>query len=151
MMTKRLLLSAAAIWTVWQLGGCGPGPAQRPPMQILTSSETKSEASRRDASTQPAQSKNTDAHRTSSATEPQPAPPPPKPQPDPARITKENFDRLELGMSEEQVCDILGPPSSERILDEGKELTWQTGAKYISATFREGRLRVVDSRNLSSK
>jgi hypothetical protein len=149
MMTKRLLLLAAAIWTVWQLGGCGPGPAQGPQMQIVSTDKTKGQTSPQDAPT--ARDARARADTTVTANKPEP-PPPPKPQLDPARITKENFDRLELGMSEAEVCDILGPPSSERTLEgDGKELTWQTGAKHISATFREGRLRVVDSRNLGSK
>lgn len=82
----------------------------------------------------------------------QQSPQPEKPKLDPSRITKSNFDRIDLNMSEDEVCAILGPPSSERTLDdESRELQWQTGVKSITATFRGGRLKIIDSRNLDSK
>jgi hypothetical protein len=34
----------------------------------------------------------------------------PEPTPPPSRITKENFDRIQLGMTQDEVEEILGPP-----------------------------------------
>jgi hypothetical protein len=68
---------------------------------------------------------------------------------DPAKITKANFDMIKLEMTEEEVRAILGTPSGEKKLGENaRELTWQAGPKNITATFRDGKLKVIDNLRL---
>jgi len=68
---------------------------------------------------------------------------------DPAKITKANFDKVKLEMTEDEVRAILGTPSGEKKLGEGaRELTWQAGPKNITATFRDGKLKVIDNLRL---
>jgi hypothetical protein len=70
------------------------------------------------------------------------------PSVDAAKITKANFDKITLGMTMDEVRAILGVASSEKKIDEGTEteLTWQAGSKNITAKFRDGKLKVIDSR-----
>jgi hypothetical protein len=69
---------------------------------------------------------------------------------DASRITKGNYDKIQVGMTEKQVIDLLGQPSSEAPMDDGKArvLTWQVEDRWISATFRGGKLSVLNSANL---
>src|SRR5262249_29726741 len=65
-------------------------------------------------------------------------------------LTKENYDRLRKGLSEQEVRQILGPPVTNRVLErhagfEARQLIWQLGQPYIIVVFHNGKLADMDS------
>jgi outer membrane protein assembly factor BamE (lipoprotein component of BamABCDE complex) len=77
-----------------------------------------------------------------------------RPAVDPSKITRANYEKIERGMTEQQVKDILGPPSSETRRDNGKstELMWEVRkGKFISCTFRDGKVEIVNAGDLDKE
>jgi outer membrane protein assembly factor BamE (lipoprotein component of BamABCDE complex) len=67
-------------------------------------------------------------------------------------LTKENYDKLRKGLTEQEVRDILGPPVTNRVLErhagfEARQLTWRLGQTYIIVAFHNGKLADMDSGN----
>lgn len=60
-------------------------------------------------------------------TQPQPAPPP-----DESKLTKENFAKLKVGMSEQEITALIGNPALSRPAQpSGKVLIWGTGLNIV--------------------
>lgn len=76
-----------------------------------------------------------------------------------SKITKANADRISVGMTEEAVASILGPPTSSaevgiplggllggempgglKMPQQAKQATWQEGSKAIVVTFMDGKV-----------
>jgi predicted Zn finger-like uncharacterized protein len=65
-------------------------------------------------------------------------------------LTKENHAKLKKGMTEKEVIDILGQPTTNRILEQhigfvSRQMIWQLKQAYIIAVFHNGRLDGSDS------
>jgi hypothetical protein len=154
-MTMRRALSGIILAVLMAgMAACGSDPGSRPKMQIGGKATGTSAAQQTPSN--PSQAKNAfppGKAAPDTAKEPaQPNPEAQKPKFDPSRVTKSNFDRIDLNMSVDEVCEILGPPSAEKTLDaDSRELHWQTGVRSITALFRNGKLKIIDSRNLDSK
>jgi hypothetical protein len=61
-----------------------------------------------------------------------------------SKITKENFDRIKLGMTQEEVQGILGPPTEASGLEipvfSGTMSKWARGDAVISVQFVNGKV-----------
>jgi len=61
-----------------------------------------------------------------------------------SKITKENFDRIKLGMTQEEVQGILGPPTEASGLEipvfSGTMSKWARGDTVISVQFVNGKV-----------
>ena len=61
-----------------------------------------------------------------------------------SKITKENFDRIKLGMTQEEVQGILGPPTEatgvEIPMFSGTTSKWARGDTVISVQFVNGKV-----------
>ncbi len=61
-----------------------------------------------------------------------------------SKITKDNFDRIKLGMTQEEVQGILGPPSEATGLEipmfSGTMSKWARGDTVISVQFVNGKV-----------
>jgi len=68
--------------------------------------------------------------------------------PEPDRVTKENYDRLKLGMSFEEVSDILGEPATAATRFGLKEHTWVENDRHIHAKFIGDSALYYSSKNL---
>jgi predicted Zn finger-like uncharacterized protein len=86
------------------------------------------------------------------ASEPKPPVKKTKPTEDQLRkaLTRENHARLKKGMTEKEVVDILGPPTSNRIIERhagfvSRQMIWQLKQAFIIAVFHNGRLDGTDS------
>jgi hypothetical protein len=67
-------------------------------------------------------------------------------------LTKENYDKLHKGLTEQEVRHILGPPVTNRVLErhagfEARQLIWRLGQPYIIVVFHNGKLAEMDSGN----
>ncbi len=67
---------------------------------------------------------------------------------EPDRVTKENYDRLKLGMSYEQVSDILGLPADISTNFGLKQYTWVEKDRHIHAKFMGDSAVYYSSKNL---
>jgi predicted Zn finger-like uncharacterized protein len=57
------------------------------------------------------------------------------------KVTAENFDKIQYGMTEAEVKDILGRPSDETDLGKGvKSMIWKNSNGVIEAKFYQGKL-----------
>lgn len=67
--------------------------------------------------------------------------------PDPSKVTDANFNRIQHGMTEDQVIAILGPPlgRGDHPAQGGNpahvSLEWSNGTKYIHIDFENGKVR----------
>lgn len=148
---RRTLRGLACFLLSFCVAACGSEPGTGPKMQIGNQG-TQAKTTQRKSPSGEQPSQPVKAASQPSKPVAQQNPEPAKPKFDPSRVTKSNYDKIDLNMSVEEVCEILGPPSSEKALDpDSRELQWQTGVKTITATFRGGRLKIIDSRNLDSK
>lgn len=58
-----------------------------------------------------------------------------------SKVTKENSGKLKDGMTEKEVLDLLGEPTSKMDLDaKEKEDTWKNGNDMIQVFFKDGKL-----------
>lgn len=57
------------------------------------------------------------------------------------RITKANLDRIQLGMPEKEVRDLLGKPANESKAGAATILVWMEELAAISVTTEEGKVR----------
>jgi hypothetical protein len=57
-----------------------------------------------------------------------------------SRITWENFERIQLGMNDDQVAVILGPCHSCHTLDTVAIREWEQGRYWIGITFDQGKV-----------
>lgn len=154
-MTMRRALSGMILAALMAgMAACGSDPGTRPKMQIGVQKSGQTAAQQTPKSPSPAkdafpEEKSPPGAPNESA---QQNPVAQQPKFDPSRVTKSNYDRIDLNMTVDEVCEILGPPSAEKTLDaDSRELHWQTGVKSITALFRNGKLKIIDSRNLDSK
>ena len=71
-----------------------------------------------------------------------------------SRITPVNYDKISLKMSQEQVKDILGPPSSAKtddmVIFKKTTFRYEEGDKFIVLTFKNDELDSKDG-NLETK
>lgn len=62
----------------------------------------------------------------------------------PAKVTKDNFDKIKLGMTQEEVQQILGPPTEATGLEipvfSGTMAKWVYGDATISIQFINGKV-----------
>jgi hypothetical protein len=56
------------------------------------------------------------------------------------KVTRENFDKLQTGMAEQDVRDILGSPSMTMTLGMGRTLSWQRGEDVITVSIVNDRV-----------
>jgi PBP1b-binding outer membrane lipoprotein LpoB len=64
------------------------------------------------------------------------------------RVTKENYDKIENGMSEAKLVEILGPPSDVNTPPNQpnmKGLTWKNGNNMINVTLKDNKLEIKTS------
>jgi hypothetical protein len=66
----------------------------------------------------------------------------------PDRVTRENYDKLELGMTYEAVKDILGEPKESGSRLGVKQHTWVEGDRQIHAKFIADRAVYYSSKGL---
>jgi hypothetical protein len=52
-----------------------------------------------------------------------------------SKISKENYDKIEVGMTYDEVVDILGTPDEASDAIGTKSCAWGTGAEVISIKF----------------
>ena len=62
-----------------------------------------------------------------------------------SKITKDNYDKIKVGMTEDEVKDILGEPTKAVSggiagLVGGGVMTWEDGQKSIVVTFANGKV-----------
>jgi len=65
-----------------------------------------------------------------------------------AKVTEENAKKINTGMSEKEVKDILGEPSDTNQPPnhpEMKALTWKNGNNAITVTFKDGKVEMKQS------
>ena len=67
---------------------------------------------------------------------------------EPDRVTKENYDKLKLGMSYEEVSEILGLPADTSTRFGLKQYTWVEEDRHIHAKFLADNAVYYSSRNL---
>ena len=67
---------------------------------------------------------------------------------EPDRVTKENYDKLKLGMSFEQVSEVLGLPADTSTRFGLKEYTWVENDRHIHAKFMGDSAVYYSSKNL---
>ena len=67
----------------------------------------------------------------------------------PDRVTRENYDKLELGMTYEAVKVILGKPKESGSKFGAKQYTWVEGERHIHAKFIAGRAVYYSSKGLT--
>jgi predicted Zn finger-like uncharacterized protein len=65
-------------------------------------------------------------------------------------LTQENYAKLRMGMTEQEVKDILGPPVTSRVVErhagfETRQAIWQLGQSFIIVAFQNGKLSGMDS------
>jgi len=65
-------------------------------------------------------------------------------------LTRENYAKLKKGMTEKEVLGILGPPTSNRVIEQhagfvSRQMIWQLKQAYIIVGFHNGRLEGTDS------
>ncbi|MBI9087358.1 MAG: hypothetical protein JEZ11_27440 [Desulfobacterales bacterium] len=63
-------------------------------------------------------------------------------------VTRENYDRLELGMTDEAVTGILGDPGDTGTSFGVRYCTWIDGERHIHAKFLTGRVVYYSSKGL---
>jgi hypothetical protein len=61
-----------------------------------------------------------------------------------SKVNAENFMKIKPGMSEKEVTDILGSPSSKD--DGGKVLNWKNGDSTIKLTMKDGKVAGMDGK-----
>jgi outer membrane protein assembly factor BamE (lipoprotein component of BamABCDE complex) len=61
-----------------------------------------------------------------------------------AKLTRENVDRLQPGMSEVQVVQLLGPGKSETWSGPSRTLVWEHEKKQVEAAFVDGKLILTE-------
>jgi hypothetical protein len=59
-------------------------------------------------------------------------------------FTPEDFKKVEKGMSEDKVKEILGSPFDSAQLKDVKRLWWRVGDKYYSASFVNGKVESAE-------
>ncbi len=65
-----------------------------------------------------------------------------------SKVTWENYDKLKMGMSFDEVVEILGPPQQEKPFAGIRQCTWVDGDKHIHVKFIFGRALYFSNRNL---
>jgi len=66
----------------------------------------------------------------------------------PSSVTRENYDKLELGMTFDAVTEILGTTPHHSVRFGIQEYTWVDGERHIHAKFAAGRAIYYSSRGL---
>lgn len=59
-------------------------------------------------------------------------------------FTPEEFKKVEKGMTEEKVKEILGSPFDSAQLKDIKRLWWRVDDKYYSASFKDGKVEAAE-------
>ncbi len=69
-------------------------------------------------------------------------------------VTQENYKKIERGMSEAKVVEILGPPTDTNTPPNQpnmKGLTWKSGNNMINVAFKDGKAEIMTSQFVSTK
>jgi hypothetical protein len=59
-------------------------------------------------------------------------------------FTPEDFKKVEKGMSEDKVKEILGSPFDSARAKDIKRLWWRVDDKYYSASFKDGKVEAAE-------
>jgi hypothetical protein len=69
-----------------------------------------------------------------------------------SKVSKGNYDKIDNGMTQQQVEDILGPGTATQSLDVAglgaKNLQWKDGDKTINVTFMNGKVTLKQQAGL---
>ncbi len=65
-----------------------------------------------------------------------------------SKITPQNFEKLNSGMSYEEVCKIIGEPTSCESMVGVKSCAWKDGEKTINVKFLTDKVLLFSSSNL---
>jgi hypothetical protein len=65
------------------------------------------------------------------------------------KFSKEKFDKVETGMAEQKVTDLLGSPEKSSEMGGVKSLVWKSGDTYYNVTLKDG--KVLAKGTLSAK
>ena len=69
-----------------------------------------------------------------------------------SKVTKSNYDKIETGMTQQQVEDILGAGTPTQSVDVGglgaKQLQWKDGNKTITVTIVNGKVTLKNASGL---
>jgi hypothetical protein len=66
-----------------------------------------------------------------------------------SRVSRPNFEKVEVGMTEAQVREVLGPGKTSRAYEGGKVVSWQDrfGDTVIRVTFEGGKVTAKEIRD----
>lgn len=64
------------------------------------------------------------------------------------RVTRDNYNRLSVGMEYDDVVDILGQPTACRSLLQARSCTWEDAPRVITIQFVGDKVAVFSSRGL---
>lgn len=66
-----------------------------------------------------------------------------------SKVTKENYDKIKVGMTVDEVQDVLGKPTQESTLGIGPltmhNMSWTDGDKVITVSFKDGKVFSIAS------
>jgi outer membrane protein assembly factor BamE (lipoprotein component of BamABCDE complex) len=67
---------------------------------------------------------------------------------EPARITRENLNKVKIGMAPDDVVALLGPAGGESEQESLHNVTWKDGAKLINVIFQGGKVSMKNGQGL---